>query len=60
VVSLCEKPRRGLVLQEIEAMKNKFLLILVLGMIVLQSCTRVMSPYQAANHPRGRKCAIIR
>ncbi len=41
-------------------MKNKFLLVLILGMIVLQSCTRVMSPYQAANHPRGRKCAIIR
>lgn len=60
MVSLCEKPRPALILPEIEAMKNKFLLVLILGVILLQSCTRVMSPYQAANHPRGRKCAIIR
>ena len=41
-------------------MKYKMLLIIVLGVIVLQSCTKVMSPYEAANNPRGKKCAVIR
>jgi len=41
-------------------MKGRLLLVLVLAMIIFESCTRVMTPYQAANSPRGRKCAIIR
>jgi len=41
-------------------MKGRFLLVLVIATIILESCTRVMTPYQAANSPRGRKCAVIR
>lgn len=41
-------------------MKGRFFLVLIMAIIVFESCTRVMSPYQAANNPRGKKCAIIR
>lgn len=41
-------------------MKTKILVLVIIAGFILQSCTRVMSPYQAANNPRGKKCAIIR
>jgi hypothetical protein len=41
-------------------MKGRLLIVLVIATILFESCTRVMTPYQAANSPRGRKCAIIR
>jgi len=41
-------------------MKTRNLIGIVIILIILQSCAKYMSPYEAANHPRGRKCAIIR
>ncbi len=41
-------------------MKGRLLLVLIIATIVFESCTRVMTPYQAANNPRGKKCAVIR
>jgi hypothetical protein len=41
-------------------MKTKHLLGLLLLIVILESCTRAMTPYEAANHPRGRKCATIK
>jgi hypothetical protein len=41
-------------------MKTRNLLWLAIILIILQSCARSMSPYEAANSPRGRKCAYIR
>lgn len=41
-------------------MKGRLLTGILITAIIIQSCTRVMTPYQAANSPRGKKCAIIR
>ncbi len=41
-------------------MKTKNLLWLLLIFIVLESCSRAMSPYEAANNPRGKKCRAIK
>ncbi len=41
-------------------MKKKHLLWMAVLFIVLESCSRAMSPYEAANHPRGKKCREIR
>jgi hypothetical protein len=36
-----------------------FLFFLLAG-IVLQSCSRAMTPYEAANNPRGKNCRSIK
>lgn len=41
-------------------MKARILFILFLAIVILESCHRSFTPYQAANSPRGRKCATIR
>ena len=41
-------------------MKNRFLLAALLLIVVLESCSRSFTPYEAANNPRGRKCGKIR
>ncbi|HPH30405.1 MAG TPA: hypothetical protein PLU11_13220 [Chitinophagaceae bacterium] len=41
-------------------MKGRILIVLIIAVIVFESCGRVMTPYQAANNPRGKKCAVIR
>ena len=41
-------------------MKTKHLLWLIMLVMVLGACNRAMSPYDAANHPRGKKCRDIK
>jgi hypothetical protein len=41
-------------------MKKRFLLILLLASFLFQACNRAMSPYEAANHPRGKQCRDIK
>ena len=41
-------------------MKTRNLLgIIIICLVVLQSCARAISPYEAANNPRGRHCKVI-
>ncbi len=40
-------------------MKTKNIVIALLILVFLQSCARAISPYQAANNPRGRHCKVI-
>jgi hypothetical protein len=41
-------------------MKTKIILLLIAAVIVFQSCHRAMSPYEAANNPRGKHCRDIK
>lgn len=41
-------------------MKTKHLFWIMIVIITLQACSRAMTPYEAANHPRGKKCRVIR
>jgi hypothetical protein len=41
-------------------MKTKIFLLLIVASILFQACSRAMTPYEAANHPKGKKCRIIR
>lgn len=41
-------------------MKTKSLLLALAVILILQSCSRSFTPYQAANNPRGKKCGYIR
>jgi len=41
-------------------MKTKSLVWILIIIIMLQSCHRAMTPYEAANFPRGKKCRSIR
>ena len=41
-------------------MKNRYWLAALLLIIVLESCSRSFTPYEAANNPRGRKCGTIK
>jgi hypothetical protein len=41
-------------------MKARIILFLIVASIAFQSCNRAMSPYDAANHPRGKKCRDIK
>jgi len=41
-------------------MKIKYVIFIVLVMMAIQSCHRAMSPYEAANKPRGKKCREIK
>ncbi|MFZ1263811.1 MAG: hypothetical protein WAT34_09915 [Chitinophagaceae bacterium] len=41
-------------------MKTRNLLWVLFILFILESCNRAMSPYEAANHPRGKKCRVIK
>jgi len=41
-------------------MKTRLFIILLLAALIFESCRSAMTPYQAANNPRGRKCRAIR
>jgi hypothetical protein len=42
-------------------MKTRFTIIALIIIILIEtSCRSAMSPYQAANNPRGKKCRAIR
>jgi len=41
-------------------MKARLILFLLAAIIVFESCSRAMSPYEAANNPRGKKCRDIK
>ena len=41
-------------------MKIKILLIVIIASVIFQSCSRAMTPYEAANFPKGKKCRNIR
>lgn len=41
-------------------MRTKLFLVLLIAIVVLESCSRSFTPYEAANSPRGRKCGNIR
>jgi hypothetical protein len=41
-------------------MKIRIVLLLIVASIIFQSCSRAISPYQAANNPRGKHCRDIK
>jgi PBP1b-binding outer membrane lipoprotein LpoB len=41
-------------------MKTKIVLVLLIAIVLFESCSRSFTPYQAANSPRGKKCGVIR
>lgn len=41
-------------------MKTKIFIVLLIAMVLLESCSRSFTPYEAANSPRGRKCGNIK
>ncbi|MFZ1858116.1 MAG: hypothetical protein WAU29_12190 [Chitinophagaceae bacterium] len=41
-------------------MKTRIILLLIITSFVFQACHRAMSPYEAANNPRGKKCRDIK
>lgn len=41
-------------------MKTKIVLFLIVASLLLQACSRAVSPYQAANNPRGKHCRDIK
>ena len=40
-------------------MKIKILFFIILALVILQACNRAMTPYEAANFPKGKKCRNI-
>ncbi|MFN4313113.1 MAG: hypothetical protein ACK4E0_02385 [Chitinophagaceae bacterium] len=41
-------------------MKLRTLAWISMILIILSACSRAMTPYEAANNPRGKKCRAIR
>jgi len=41
-------------------MKTKIILVLAIAIILLESCSRSCTPYQAANSSSGKRCGKIR
>lgn len=41
-------------------MKTRIIIALLIGIVLLESCSRSFTPYEAANNPRGKKCGKIR
>jgi len=41
-------------------MKTRIIIILLIAGIAIQSCSRALTPYQAANNPRGKHCRDIK
>jgi hypothetical protein len=42
------------------SMKTRITLLLIVTIVLFQSCHRAMTPYEAANFPRGKKCRDIK
>ncbi|MCX6315714.1 MAG: hypothetical protein NTW29_00365 [Bacteroidetes bacterium] len=41
-------------------MKTKIVLALIVASLLFQACSRAVSPYQAANNPKGKHCRDIK
>lgn len=41
-------------------MKTKIFIVVLIAVVLFESCSRSFTPYEAANSPRGRKCGKIR
>jgi hypothetical protein len=41
-------------------MKTRIILLMIIASLFFQACNRAMSPYEAANSPRGKKCRDIK
>jgi hypothetical protein len=41
-------------------MKKRIVLVLIVASVIFQSCSRAISPYQAANNPKGKHCRDIK
>lgn len=41
-------------------MKTRIVILMIIASIAIQSCHKAMTPYEAANHPRGKKCRDIK
>jgi hypothetical protein len=41
-------------------MNKKIIVVALIAVCILQSCHRAMTPYEAANHPKGKKCRDIK
>ncbi len=41
-------------------MKTRIFFVLIIASLLIQACNRAMTPYEAANHPRGKKCRDIK
>jgi len=41
-------------------MKTRIIIVLLIAVVVFESCARSFTPYQAANNPSGKRCGIIR
>ncbi|HYM94081.1 MAG TPA: hypothetical protein VET23_08085 [Chitinophagaceae bacterium] len=41
-------------------MKTRILISLLVLSLAFQACNRAMTPYQAANNPKGKRCRDIR
>jgi hypothetical protein len=46
--------------KQIQSMKTRIILTLIIIIVLFESCARSFTPYEAANHPRGKKCGVIR
>lgn len=60
VLSLLSRRHVLILFLNLLTMKTKIVLVLMIFIILFESCTRSFTPYEAANHPRGRKCGIIK
>jgi PBP1b-binding outer membrane lipoprotein LpoB len=41
-------------------MKTRIVIALLIIIVFFESCARSFTPYEAANHPRGKKCGVIK
>jgi len=41
-------------------MKTKHLFWILILIVTLQACSRAMTPFEAANNPKGKHCRNIR
>lgn len=41
-------------------MKARIVIVLIIASIFFQACSRAISPYQAANNPKGKHCKDIK
>lgn len=60
VYLLVSKRENLLLINKSIQMKTRNFFWLLLLIITLQSCSRAISPYEAANYPLGKKCKVIR
>lgn len=43
-----------------KTMKTRILLLCIIVSFLFQACNRAMSPYEAANYPKGKHCRDIK